>query len=73
MKRHHGIVEIALEPTVGLDHDILHNIAGINAALHSPIHPQIDHPPQRLAVPFQQPVKSLGIALASLIEQLMRF
>ena len=54
MKRHRRVfvaaIEVLGQPAVGFDQHVLHNVAGVHAALDHAVHPQVDHPPQRLAV-----------------------
>jgi hypothetical protein len=54
MERHRRILQVLVEAAVGLYQHILHNVARVDPALHHPVHPQVDHPPQRLAVPIQE-------------------
>jgi len=69
LKRHRSVGEVLAQPPVGLDHHILHDIAGIDPPLHAPIHATIDHPLDRLAVPLKKAVHGVAIPLPHAVEQ----
>ena len=69
MKRQFACGEIFAQPATGVDEHILHDVAGVNAALHLPIEPQLHHASQSRAVTFEQPVNSRGISLTGPVEQ----
>ena len=71
-KRHRRVGQVVTKPTIRLNHHILHNIAGVDTALHTSIHAGSDQPTNRLAVPSKQPVNGRGIALPNAIEQHLR-
>jgi hypothetical protein len=62
MKRHHGILKKIGQASIGFDHHILHDVAGIDAAFDDPIHPQVDHLPDGITMAFEQLIHGVGIA-----------
>jgi len=69
LEGHGGIGEVVAEPAVGLEEDILDDVAGIDAALDAPIHPPIDHLPDRIAVAGEKAVDGIVVAAADAVEQ----
>jgi hypothetical protein len=66
----HGRVgQIVDQPAIGFDHHVLHDVAGIDPPLHPPVHATVDHSPDRFAVPLEQAVDGIAIALPHAIEQ----
>src|SRR5436189_1277117 len=54
-----------------LDEHVLHHIAGIDTPLEGLVHPQADHPLERLAMPVEQSIDGRLIPLASLKKQFL--
>ena len=73
MKWHRRMGQILLQPPMGVEQHILHDVAGIDPAADYAIHPQIDHPPQRRAMALQQPIHGRRIAAAGFGEKFLRF
>ena len=73
LERHGGVGQIVAEPTVGLDHHVLHDVAGIHPPLHDAIHPLVDHPADRRAMAFKQAVDRVAVSLADAVEQHKRW
>lgn len=71
-KRHHGIFQIVTQPAVRLDHHVLHDVAGINPALHNTVHSRRDQATDRIAMPSKQALNSIGITLPHAVEQHLR-
>ena len=66
---HRGVGEIIAEAAVGFDHHILHDIAGIDPPLNHPVHPQMNHPLDRLPMAFQEAIDGGGIPAAGPVQQ----
>ena len=69
LKRHRRIGEVVAQPPVRLQHDILHDVAGIDPSLHHPVKPVVNHPSDRGPVSGQQSVDRRSITLPSPVEQ----
>src|SRR5262245_13452797 len=71
-KRHRRVLQIVLQPATRFEHDLLHNIAGVDALHDSRIEPQVDHAAHRLAMTRQQLLNGVGPDLSSLVAKLLR-
>ena len=65
---HGRIGKIIAEAAIGLDHHVLHDVAGIDPPLHDPIHPLIDHPADRRAMALEQAVDRRAVSLSDAVE-----
>ena len=54
MEREPRILHVIGQPLAGFQQDILDDVAGVNPLRDHPIHPQLDHLTQRLAMPLHQ-------------------
>jgi len=68
-KRHRRILEIFPQPAIGLDQDILNDIAGVNSPLDELVHAMVDEPPDRRAVTIEQAVDGVAVSLSHPLEQ----
>lgn len=68
-KRHRRILKVVAQPAVGLDEDVLDDVAGVNPSLDHLVHPMVDEPPDRRAVPIEQAVDGITVTLAHPLEQ----
>ena len=69
LERHRWVREVVAEAAVRLDEHVLHDVAGVHPPLHHPVHPAVDEPPDRRAVPREQVIDRRGIAAAHPLEE----
>ena len=72
VKRHLRILQILLQPPMGFDQHILRDVASIDAPRQHRVHPQLDHPPHRAAMPCQQPIDGRIVAGAGVCQEFLR-
>jgi hypothetical protein len=72
LERHRRVGEVVAEPAVGLEHDVLNDVAGIDAPLHDAVHPPIDHPPDGVAVAGKEAIDGVVVPLADAVEEDLR-
>src|SRR5688500_3156602 len=63
--------QIILQPAVGLNEHILHDVANIDPPLNLAIQPHLNHSAERIAMPVQEAIDCLLIAAASAGKQLL--
>ncbi len=63
------VPQVVSQPLARLDQDILDDVAGIDPASHRAIEPQVDHPPQRGAMPLPEPLRGVGVVRRDALEQ----
>ena len=71
MERQVGLRQVADEAIIRFQEHILNHIAGIDPPGQATIHTQFDHPPQPVAMPFQEFVHRLGVACSRLLQQIL--
>jgi hypothetical protein len=69
LEGHRRVGEVVAEPAIGLDEHVLHDVAGVDPPLHHPIHPPVDHPPDRIAMPRQKVVDRRRVPATDAVEQ----
>ena len=69
LEGHGRVCEIVAQAAVGLDHHVLHDVAGVDPPLHDPIHPLVDHSADRCPMTFQQPVDGRAVPLSGAVEE----
>jgi hypothetical protein len=71
--RHSRLSEIVLQPAVGLDQHILHDIAHIDPPLYFLVQPKLHHAPQAVTMPLHQTVDCVGVAPFGIGQQILSF
>ena len=72
VERHDRVAEVFGQPLVGLEQDLLHDVAGVDPPRQGVVEPQADHPPQGLAVPLPEAFGRLGVVPADALQEHLR-
>ena len=56
VERHGRVAEVIGQAAARLDQDVLHDVARVDPAADRVVEPEVDHPPQRFAVPLPEPI-----------------
>jgi hypothetical protein len=70
MEGHGRVSYVVLHPATGFEQDILYDIAGVDSASHCLIESHLDQPADRFTMAVHQPVDSIGISVASTVEEI---
>ena len=71
VERQRPLAEVVGEPRGGLGQGLLHQVGGVDAGGQAAVEADGDHPPQAVAVAFEQELARLGLAAAGAVEQFL--
>ncbi len=70
---HARLGQVLLEAAIGLDQNVLHDVADVDSPLNSLVEAKLDHPPERIAVAVQEAVNGVRVALLGIGQQILGF
>ncbi len=73
VKRQCWIAKVVGKPLIGLEQDLLDDVAGVDPTGQRVVESQADHAPQGRAVPLPESFRRLGIVLLDALQKYLRF